>query len=844
MKGAKMLPVQSVCSSPSRLVRIVLALPVLSLCLALAGHSRAFAQEPSQTPDSVSPAPALIVPQQVRFAAKLPARSGDTVEAVFRIYAAAEGGEPLWAETQHVAIAEDGAYSVLLGAASPTGLPQSVFAGGAARWLAVCVDQGPESERVLLSSVPYAMKSADAESLAGHAASEFVTQAQLAQLTEAGSVTAPQPTPASNLVPNVSGSGTTGTIPIWTGALAQGNSLITQLASKIGINQVAPASTLDVGGSANVAGNLSLPILANATVAAGQRSQLIEFSSSSYSSSTKAPVTSTFKIISNFVGNNTANPAAQLEFHYQPTPTSASLNVLSIAGNGVITFSPSQTFPGAIKSVSATSPITAATTAGAVALGLDTTALETTLNTIYPQLATGNTFKSYLEAYQTAGPGNAALLGWGSNGSVGTFGDSDTGYGLQGESETGRGVQAEVLSPAPGSAGVMGIAGFNSNTFSSDTPYYNAGVWADTSGAGTGLPVSLFATADDAYGAVVQTKGADYPALWVTNAGGTAAVFTAASNLALNATIFSGTGIYVESEGGGNGVQAIALSKSAQNAGVLGISSGTSNSFSQYNMHGGVWGDTDTSSTAISPALAVGILGTADDSHAGVFINNSLDYPTLFALNAYSGGTTGLFKTFMAKSADGGTCGIGSGGSLSCTGQIKTLVSAGSGTRTVETYAVQSPENWMEDFGSGRLLNGVAVVSIDPAFSEIVAAGADYHVFLTPRGDSKGLYVINNTPTTFEVRESGGGVSSLEFDYRIVARRRGYEGQRLLDVTDRFQAEQKAATLAKGSGVAPPPTPHPFSLPASRLHNPGVNVHPRIEVPMHHPGSTTPVAQR
>ena len=99
----------------------------------------------------------------------------------------------------------------------------------------------------------------------------------------------------------------------------------------------------------------------------------------------------------------------------------------------------------------------------------------------------------------------------------------------------------------------------------------------------------------------------------------------------------------------------------------------------------------------------------------------------------------------------------------------------------------------MEDFGTGTLQRGVATVKIDPAFAETVSNSADYHVFLTPRGDSRGLYVINATPTSFEVRESGGGTSSLSFDYRVVARRRGYEAQRLRDVTESFnQAKARA----------------------------------------------------
>lgn len=100
----------------------------------------------------------------------------------------------------------------------------------------------------------------------------------------------------------------------------------------------------------------------------------------------------------------------------------------------------------------------------------------------------------------------------------------------------------------------------------------------------------------------------------------------------------------------------------------------------------------------------------------------------------------------------------------------------------------------MEDFGSGALVHGILKVTLDPAFAQTVNAGVEYHVFLTPGGDCKGLYVTNRTAEGFEVRELGGGISSVAFDYRIVARRAGYEAQRLTDVTERFQAETSRAT--------------------------------------------------
>lgn len=206
-------------------------------------------------------------------------------------------------------------------------------------------------------------------------------------------------------------------------------------------------------------------------------------------------------------------------------------------------------------------------------------------------------------------------------------------------------------------------------------------------------------------------------------------------------------------------------------------------------------------------------MGTGDDITAGLFENNSpAGHPTVSAVSLYTGTTSALFKTVVGAAPDG-ICGFGSGGDMNCTGRVKSLASVGGGERKVETYSVQSPENWMEDFGSGELQEGVAVAKIDPAFAETVTADASYHVFITPNADSESLYVINKTATSFEVRESKGGTSSLSFDYRIVGKRRGYEKERLTDVTDRFNAEKAQAMPPVNAGIAHDPKPQlPFRI--------------------------------
>src|SRR5262249_44161865 len=77
---------------------------------------------------------------------------------------------------------------------------------------------------------------------------------------------------------------------------------------------------------------------------------------------------------------------------------------------------------------------------------------------------------------------------------------------------------------------------------------------------------------------------------------------------------------------------------------------------------------------------------------------------------------------------------------------------------------------WFEDFGAAKLKRGRAVVKIDADFTKVIARG--YHVFLTPKGDCRGLYLRRQGGASFEVRELSGGTSNVAFSYRIVGRRK------------------------------------------------------------------------
>ena len=131
------------------------------------------AEAPSQP--SVAPG----VPRLVRFRGQLKDASGNwltnTVGIMFAIYSEQSGGVPLWQETQNVQFSQ-GSYLVLLGNGTSTGIPAELFASGQSQWLGVRVLLPGEEEhaRVLLASVPYALKAVDADTLGGLPSSSYM----------------------------------------------------------------------------------------------------------------------------------------------------------------------------------------------------------------------------------------------------------------------------------------------------------------------------------------------------------------------------------------------------------------------------------------------------------------------------------------------------------------------------------------------------------------------------------------------------------------------------------------------------------------------------------------------
>ncbi|HNT78795.1 MAG TPA: hypothetical protein PKH77_27635 [Anaerolineae bacterium] len=177
-----------------------------------------------------------------------------------------------------------------------------------------------------------------------------------------------------------------------------------------------------------------------------------------------------------------------------------------------------------------------------------------------------------------------------------------------------------------------------------------------------------------------------------------------------------------------------------------------------------------------------GIAGTiySDLSDPGSdLIMNSRDSVYLY-LDAISDDSTAIFGVTAGNGQY--ICNMNEDGDLDCRGTItgatlRTAAEVDGDTRAL--YGVQSPQAWLEDFGTAQLRDGTAFVKLEALFAKAIQADSGYHVFLTPLGETQGLYVAKKTPTGFEVREQGGGTADIAFDYRIVAQPAGDTGARM-----------------------------------------------------------------
>jgi hypothetical protein len=455
---------------------------VIMLCTNLFGQAQPSAVTNANT----------VVPTLVKFSGTLTDVSGKplsgTAGVTFALYAEHQGGAPLWIETQSIALDRAGHYSVQLGSTASHGLPTDLFTSGEARWLGVQPEGQPERPRVLLLSVPYALKAADAETLGGFPPSAFMLAAPVSNSgngADAATSSATTATPAASGAPPATSNvtttgGTANAIPLFTTATNIQNSILTQTTTT----------------AINVGGKLILPATGAATASKAFSSQPQDFVASVFNSGTSTAVNQKFQWQAEGVNNDKTTASGTLNLLYASGTGVPVETGLHINSTGQISFATGQTFPGTgsgtIKSVGLSAPSSDFKVSGSPVTATGTLALAwnvaptsaNTANAIVKRDASGNFSAGTINATTlNAGFVNLASLGITTSSPTPTYfystaTNADTLWGVAGSS-TGNAVGVEGETSSSGGSGVYGTA--DSTTGSAIGVY---GVTASPSGTG------------------------------------------------------------------------------------------------------------------------------------------------------------------------------------------------------------------------------------------------------------------------------------------------------------------------------------------------------------------------
>ena len=311
-----------------------------------------------------------------------------------------------------------------------------------------------------------------------------------------------------------------------------------------------------------------------------------------------------------------------------------------------------------------------------------------------------------------------------------------------------------------------------------------------------------------------------------TSKTGTGLRGTSTSQFGLKATSVSGTAILAQTTSGSTAISA--------SAGINGYGVSGSGSFGIYGVspsNVGVYGT--TSSGGGTGVLGIVNTGTGtygySDTGIGVSAVSSSGY-ALFANGAATGGKSTIFSNnsngnsaefratyigVLSRSPANGFSFVGTNpngttnefyvdgsGDVVYHGGLFHVAAVGGGAK-VRSFSPNSTQPTVEDTGTAQLVAGAAAVRLDPTFAASIDGASGYRVFVTPNGDTHGLFVATKTPSGFIVRESQGGRSTVSFDYRIVATALGQSGQHMAIVNESAGgfAPQTAAVAAPAVSV-------------------------------------------
>ncbi|MGC9314642.1 MAG: beta strand repeat-containing protein [bacterium] len=196
-----------------------------------------------------------------------------------------------------------------------------------------------------------------------------------------------------------------------------------------------------------------------------------------------------------------------------------------------------------------------------------------------------------------------------------------------------------------------------------------------------------------------------------------------------------------------------------------------------------------------------------------------------YGIDVYSVGSSGM-SAVRAQSGnsgywngwfycDGGSSspGLGTHGEFYASGSKSAMVETESyGTRAL--YCEEATEIWFTDYGSGKLIDGRCRIEIDPIFLQTVTIDPNnpMKVFVQLTDECPNQVYVKKGQNSFEVIEQDGGNSNATFDYRLIAKRKGYETRRLSEIdppteSGKFRRIQEEPTPDAPGGIIYPEPP-------------------------------------
>jgi hypothetical protein len=285
------------------------------------------------------------------------------------------------------------------------------------------------------------------------------------------------------------------------------------------------------------------------------------------------------------------------------------------------------------------------------------------------------------------------------------------------------------------------------------------GVYGTTTGTGIGV----YGSVNNANALAVYGRNNDVGGTGIVGAGGNApGSFYSTSGVSGNGldsgvagiatTVATGVGV----RGNGNGVTTNTTS---------GLGAGVAGSGTQIGVFGHASNTTGIKNGGVFTSEH-GAAGTADNPYANLAgSDGTLVYGGYFDANQDTSGPT----------QDYAYVGVVSGGTtykILGAGTVSTIVKDINNERRV-MFAPETPEILFQDYGIGKLVNGVAVISIDPILAKNIFVNEEHplKVFVQLEGDCKGVFVTNKSSNGFTVKELQNGNSNVSFSWQIVATR-------------------------------------------------------------------------